>query len=114
MRVLVIDDDRQARNATKRLLVAAGHSVVAVSTLDGAAAELDHPVGAQAQAIITDHDLGEERTGGEAVASLRTFLRPPAIVVVFTGNPREASKVVPAGVHVVKKPDIRAVLEALQ
>lgn len=113
MKVLVLDDDRIALRATLRMLRTAGHDVTSVENTSDAVRAIEHAE-PQFEALVVDHDLGEERSGSHVSRFLRKFLGGGQLVIVYTGNPVEAAREAPAGAFVVRKPSVSGVLDALE
>lgn len=113
---MLVDDDHLALKATTRRLAQAGHSVLPARTFEHAAHLLRHAyaAGSAYQAIVTDHDLVGTNSGAKSSAFLRQWLREPAVVVVYTGNPDAARADAPENTSVVSKPNLDTVIELLQ
>jgi signal transduction histidine kinase len=100
--VLVIDDDEQARRATRRAVESFGcRAVEAVSTKDA----LQVAASAAPDLLLADFDLGEGDTGLAAVRRLRES-QPALPALLISGNTeakhrREAEQ---AGLQLLRKP----------
>jgi signal transduction histidine kinase/CheY-like chemotaxis protein len=78
LRVLMIEDDREVRDATAALLVRWGCVVRAEAAPPEEAEGCD--------VIIADHDLGGAETGAEAIVRLRRRRGAPVPAILITGH----------------------------
>jgi signal transduction histidine kinase/ActR/RegA family two-component response regulator len=108
--VLVIDDESEVREAMRTLLETWGYPVCAVGSLSEALASLQHAPGA----IIADYRLREERTGAEAIRTLRqTFGEDiPALIVTGDTAPERIRQARESGFAFLHKPVPPAKLRA--
>ena len=109
-RVLVVEDDRAAREALHLWLADRGGQVVSVASL-AEALEVCTDSGFVPDYLLSDLHLGDGPDGLQALAALRARFGPlPAALI--TGDAIDASAV-PAGVNLVRKPLRPAELERL-
>lgn len=111
--VVVVENDRDVREATVRLLDNWSCTTAAGSCLDDierALAQLGRP-----DIALVDYHLDEGRTGVEVVRALRERFDPdlPAVVVTGDWSPSVAADVSAAGCELLRKPTRPAELRAL-
>jgi two-component system, sensor histidine kinase len=102
--VLLVEDDRGVRDATRLLLKVEGYRVTAVATLAEAlntAQEFPN-----LDLVLTDYHLGSGETGTQVIAELREILNRPVSAVLMTGDTSTAMREVPldTNVRVASKP----------
>lgn len=104
-RVLVIDDDRQARDAMALWATAAGGLVRQAANLRAAWGVLGEGPGAETwrpELLLVDYQLGAGENGLQAIAALRARHGPlPAVLV--TGDALDAADL-PSDVRLLRKP----------
>jgi signal transduction histidine kinase len=102
LRVLVIEDEVDARYALVTLLEQWGHTVVAVSSQDEAAAV----PGPAPEAIIADYRLREENTGSEAIRRVQSVWKMsiPALIVTGDTAPERLRQAQQSGFALLHKP----------
>jgi signal transduction histidine kinase/CheY-like chemotaxis protein len=116
LRVLVIEDEVDARQALVTLLEEWGHQVAAVSSQDEAVA-IPGPV---PDAIIADYRLREEHTGSEAIRRVqeRWGTSIPALIVTGDTAPERLRQAQQSGFALLHKPvspgKLRAFLRGVQ
>jgi PAS domain S-box-containing protein len=102
--ILLVEDDRGVREATRMLLKVEGYRVTAVATLPEAlktAREF-----ATLTLVLTDYHLGSGETGTQVITQLREVLNRPVSAVLMTGDTSTAMREVPldTNVRVASKP----------
>jgi two-component system, sensor histidine kinase len=102
-RVLIVDDERQVREALSGLLVTLGWEVTAVPDQEGALAAWKE--GFAPHAIVVDFRLGEGATGLDALEALRRAgCAAPAWMVTGDTAPERIAAAHAAGIPVIYKP----------
>jgi CheY-like chemotaxis protein len=91
--VLLVDDDRAVRDATRMLLRVEGYRVTAVSSLTEAMQTAGDD--ARLDLLITDYHLSEGETGLQIITALRERLGPLLKAVLITGDTSSAVKDLP-------------------
>jgi signal transduction histidine kinase/ActR/RegA family two-component response regulator len=103
LRILVIDDDEIVREGMLTLIKSWGFECDAVESIDAAlmSAESHRP-----DMIISDYRLREQRTGREAIASLRTVLGEhlPALIITGDTAPERLREAEQSGLPLLHKP----------
>jgi len=103
MRVLVIDDDESVRAAMRQLLTAWGCECDAADSIEDAQAlaRLNRP-----GLVISDYRLRGQRTGAEAIATLRDEFgsRLPALLITGDTAPQRLREASATGVPLLHKP----------
>ncbi|MEP7245905.1 MAG: PAS domain S-box protein [Gammaproteobacteria bacterium] len=86
--VLLVEDDRGVRNATRVFLKVEGYRVTAAASLDEAVRSVQemHDI----DIIVTDYHLGEGATGTDVIASIRKVLGRETKAVLVTGDTSSA------------------------
>jgi len=116
LRVLVIEDGIDAREALVTLLKNWGHEVMAVASPD----EVASIPGPAPDAIITDYRLREETTGSEAIHRIRRMWGRdiPALIVTGDTAPERLLQAQQSGFALLHKPvspgKLRAFLRGVQ
>ncbi len=116
LRVLVIEDEVDAREALVTLLKNWGHEVMAVASPDGIAAI----PGPAPDAIITDYRLREDATGSDAIHRIQAIWRRtiPALIVTGDTAPERQREAQQNGFALLHKPvspgKLRAFLRGVQ
>ena len=102
--ILLVEDDRGVRDATRLLLKVEGYRVTAVATL-AEAMQSAHEFPAL-DLVLTDYHLGSGETGTQVIAELREILNRPINAVLMTGDTSTAMREVPldTNVRVASKP----------
>ena len=104
VRILLIEDDPDVRNATRMLLKAEGYGVSA------AASSLEALRKAQEERnlalVVTDFHLGAGETGVQVILRLREVLQRPVKAILITGDTSSAIKELPPdpNLRVLSKP----------
>jgi PAS domain S-box-containing protein len=104
-RVLLVEDDTGAREATRMLLRVEGFEVAAVSSLEEAI-DTTRSLPAPPDLVITDFHLGSGATGLDVIAALRQLTGTPTPAVIVTGDTSTAMKEIPRepGLQIISKP----------
>ena len=111
--VLLIEDDPDVREGTAVLLQQHGWQTASAATPDGAVAALvalqaegRMPEGSMPSAVVSDHRLGLEINGLQAIARLRYEFGEtlPAFLLTGEATPGLAGEARVAGVHLLHKP----------
>jgi PAS domain S-box-containing protein len=104
-RVLLVEDDAGARNATHMLLRVEGFEVTAAGSLEEALDTLREP-GAVPDLVITDYHLSAGITGLAVVDAVREAAGTDTPAVIVTGDTSTAMKDIARdpGLHIVSKP----------
>jgi signal transduction histidine kinase len=116
LRVLVIEDEVDARQALVTLLEQWGHEVVAVTSQDEAAAV----PGPAPDTIIADYRLREESTGSEAIRRVQEVrgVAIPALIITGDTAPERLRQAQQSGFALLHKPvspgKLRAFLRGVQ
>lgn len=116
LRILVIEDEIDAREALATLLKNWGHEVMAVASPD----EVASIHGPAPDAIITDYRLREEATGSEAIRRIRRMWSHdiPALIVTGDTAPERLRQAQQSGFALLHKPvspgKLRAFLRGVQ
>ncbi len=93
-RVLLVEDDKSVRDATRLLFTVEGYRVTAVATL---AEALGHASGKDGiDLLVTDYHLANGETGTAVIAALRAALGSPLKAVLITGDTSAAVKELPS------------------
>ena len=103
-RILVIDDERDVRDATMRLLAQWGCDAVAAG--DAASASLAYPAREGPDAMIVDYRLAGGADGLAAIALLRAAFGAPVPAVLVSGEsaPDELARIRASGLSLLHKP----------
>ncbi|HVC30565.1 MAG TPA: ATP-binding protein, partial [Steroidobacteraceae bacterium] len=89
-RVLLVEDDKSVRDATRLLLSVEGFQVTAVATL---AEALQHAAGPSGMdLLVTDYHLANGETGTAVISALRAALGTSLKAVLITGDTSTAVK----------------------
>jgi two-component system, sensor histidine kinase len=92
-RVLLVEDDKSVRDATRLLLTVEGFQVTGVATL---AEALQHASGGNAiDLLVTDYHLANGETGTAVISTLRESLGTRLKAVLVTGDTSSAVKELP-------------------
>ena len=92
-RVLLVEDDRSVRDATRLLLTVEGYEVTGVATLGEA---LEHAAHKNAiDLLVTDYHLANGETGTAVISALRESLGTHLKAVLITGDTSTAVKELP-------------------
>jgi two-component system, sensor histidine kinase len=92
-RVLLVEDDRGVRDATRMLLTVEGYQVTAVATLGEA---LQHATRRNAiDLLVTDYHLADGETGTAVISALREALGTHLKAILITGDTSTAVKELP-------------------
>ena len=92
-RVLLVEDDRSVRDATRMLLSVEGYQVTGVATI---AEALEHATGRGGiDLLVTDYHLASGETGTALISALRASLGTPLKAVLITGDTSTAVKELP-------------------
>lgn len=92
-RVLLVEDDKSVRDATRMLLTVEGYQVTGVATV---AEALEHAVtGNGIDLLVTDYHLANGETGTEVISKLRESLGEGLKAVLITGDTSKAVKELP-------------------
>ena len=92
-RVLLVEDDRSVRDATRLLLSVEGYQVTAVATLGEA---LGHATRQNViDLLVTDYHLANGETGTAVISALRESLGKHLKAVLITGDTSTAVKELP-------------------
>jgi CheY-like chemotaxis protein len=91
-RVLLVEDDKSVRDATRMLLSVEGYRVTAVATLREA---LEHATRNAIDLLVTDYHLAEGETGTAVISALRESLGTDLKAVLITGDTSAAVKELP-------------------
>jgi two-component system, sensor histidine kinase len=88
--VLLVEDDRAVRDATRMLLKVAGYRVLTASCLaEAQALASEHP---QLDLLVTDYHLSNGETGTQVITALRDSLGPHLGAMLITGDTSTAVK----------------------
>jgi two-component system, sensor histidine kinase len=113
--VLILDDDRAVREATRLLLKVAGYRVLMAGTLaEAVQAAEEHP---DIALLVTDYHLGNDETGIQAITTMRELVGPGLKAVLITGDTSSAMRDLERDAHLrlVSKPiNADELLEILQ
>jgi signal transduction histidine kinase len=90
VKVVIIDDERSVVDALATLLTAWGMIAIGVASPDEAVAELARR-GLRPDVIIADWELGEGRTGLDAIKAVRDFCASPIPALTITGDTAAAA-----------------------
>ena len=91
--MLLVEDDRSVRDATRLLLAVEGYQVTAVATLGEA---LKHAAGEnRIDLLVTDYHLANGETGTMVISALRESLGTHLKAVLITGDTSTAVKELP-------------------
>ncbi len=102
-RVLLVEDDKSVRDATRLLLSVEGYSVTAVATVDEAKRHVaEHGV----DLLVTDYHLAGGETGTTVISSLRQSLGAGLKAILITGDTSKAVRELPCdrGMRIASKP----------
>ena len=91
-RVLLVEDDRSVRDATRLLLSVEGYQVTGVATLGEA---LEHAARHTIDLLVTDYHLANGETGTAVISALRESLGTHLKSVLITGDTSAAVKELP-------------------
>lgn len=91
-RVLLVEDDRSVRDATRMLLSVEGYQVTGVATL---AEALAHATRQTIDLVVTDYHLANGETGTAVISALRESLGTHLKAVLVTGDTSMAVKELP-------------------
>lgn len=91
-RVLLVEDDKSVRDATRLLLKVEGYQVTGVATL---AEALQHATGNRIDLLVTDYHLANGETGTAVITALRESLGTHLKAVLVTGDTSTAVKELP-------------------
>jgi two-component system, sensor histidine kinase len=92
-RVLLVEDDRGVRDATRMLLTVEGYQVTGVATLGEA---LQHATRRNAiDLLVTDYHLADGETGTAVISALREALGTHLKAILITGDTSTAVKELP-------------------
>ena len=92
-RVLLVEDDKSVRDATRLLLAVEGYQVTGVATL---AEALEHAAGQNGiDLLVTDYHLANGETGTMVISALRESLGTHLKAVLITGDTSTAVKELP-------------------
>jgi len=92
-RVLLVEDDKSVRDATRLLLAVEGYQVTGVATL---AEALRHATGGnEIDLLVTDYHLANGETGTAVISALRESLGTHLKAVLVTGDTSTAVKDLP-------------------
>src|SRR6185437_13175567 len=92
-RVLLVEDDKSVRDATRLLLAVEGYQVTGVATL---AEALRHATGGnEIDLLVTDYHLANGETGTAVISALRESLGTHLKAVLVTGDTSTAVKELP-------------------
>lgn len=92
-RVLLVEDDKSVRDATRMLLAVEGYQVTGVATLADA---LQHVASGNAiDLLVTDYHLANGETGTAVISALRETLGSDLRAVLITGDTSTAVKELP-------------------
>ena len=103
-RVLLVEDDRGVRDATRMLLKVEGYRVAAVASLEEALAAAAEGI----DLLVTDYHLRDGQTGTEVIAALRRTLGKPLKCVLITGDTSRSIRELPPD------PDLRVASKPVQ
>jgi signal transduction histidine kinase len=96
-RILLVEDDRSVRDATRLLLFAEGYEVLTAASPAEAMDKADE-LGA-AGLVITDYQLDVAQTGLDVIAALRQRLGSELKVILLSGDTSAALAAVPMDPH---------------
>lgn len=104
-RVLLVEDDAAARDATSLLLRAEGYDVTAAGSLDEAVHKV-RAMPAPPDLLMTDYHLGGNLTGMDVIDALGEAIGQPTPAVIVTGDTSSAMREIGREAHlrVVSKP----------
>lgn len=115
--MLLVDDDKSVRNATRMLLAVEGYQVTGVATLADA---LEHVAsGGGVDLLVTDYQLAKGETGTTVISALREALGAHLRAVLITGDTSTAVKDLPRDefMRIASKPiqadELLSLMEAL-
>lgn len=91
VRVILVEDDRGVRDATRMLLRSEGYQVTAVSSLQAALEAARDGV----DLLVTDYHLSDSETGTQVIEALRDTLSSHLKAVLITGDTSSAIKELP-------------------
>jgi two-component system, sensor histidine kinase len=89
-RVLLVEDDKSVRDATRMLFAVEGYQVTAVATLAQALRHAAERAGIDL--LVTDYHLANGETGTAVITALREALGAPLKAVLITGDTSAAVK----------------------
>ncbi len=87
-RVLLVEDDRAVRNATRMLLKSEGFEVIAAASMGDALAQIAGEP--QLDLLVTDYHLQDGETGIDVIAGVRAAVNRPLKAVLITGDTSSA------------------------
>ena len=102
--ILLVEDDRGVRDATRLLLKVEGYRITAVATLaEAMQTAREFPA---LDLVLTDYHLGSGETGTQVIAELREILNRPVNAVLMTGDTSTAMRevILDTNVRVASKP----------
>jgi PAS domain S-box-containing protein len=102
--ILLVEDDRGVRDATRLLLKVEGHRVTAVGTLaEAIETARNQPA---LDVVLTDYHLESGETGTQVIAALRKLLARPVSAILMTGDTSTAMRELPldTNIRVASKP----------
>lgn len=112
LRILLIEDDRDVLESTHDMLQSWGCHVEARTNVPESCGDAD--------ILVTDFDLGDGKTGADAIALFRAHSLPDAPVIVITGHDvrRIEQDLREPNIRIVKKPlkpsELRSVLNSVR
>lgn len=116
--VLILDDDRAVREATRLRLKVEGYRVLMAGTLaEAVQAAEQHP---DIALLVTDYHLGNDETGIQAITTMRELVGPGLKAVLITGDTSSAMRDLERDAHLrlVSKPinadELLEILRALR
>jgi PAS domain S-box-containing protein len=102
--ILLVEDDRGVRDATRLLLKVEGYRVTAVATLAEAlqTAQVDPAI----DLLLTDYHLGSGETGTQVITALREVLNRSVSAVLMTGDTSSAMREISldSNIRIASKP----------
>ena len=114
--VLLVEDDKNVRDATRFLLTVEGYRVTAVATL---AEALDEATRSVIDLLLTDFHLANGETGTAVISALRESLGAHLKAVLITGDTSTAMRELPRDPHMriaskpVKADELLTLMRAL-
>jgi len=106
VRILLVEDDPDVRNATRMLLKAEGYGVSAAASSAEAVHEAQED--RNLALVVTDYHLGAGETGVQVILRLREVLQRPVKAILITGDTSSAIKELPPD------PDLRVLSKPVQ
>lgn len=91
-RVLLVEDDKSVRDATRMLLTVEGYQVTGVATL---AEALEYAATGRIDLLVTDYHLANGETGTTVISKLRESLGVDLKSILVTGDTSKAVKELP-------------------